>query len=253
MAFTKRYDGAEPQRVNKWLAQSGVCSRREAETLIAEGLVSIDGEPVADPGRKILPGQTLVLADKAQSKLEGRLSVLLHKPRGIVSAHPEPGQTPAVRLLTRDRLWDPPAPIPGPDSKLAPVGRLDMDSRGLLVLSEDGVLAKALIGPASTLEKEYRVFVMGEITESKLDLLRHGLELDDRRLKPAEVDLIADQRLRFVLHEGRNRQIRRMCELVELKVVDLFRVRVGPLTLGDMPEGRWRPLTADERATLIGS
>jgi len=253
MAFTKRYDGAEPQRVNKWLAQSGVCSRREAETLIAEGLVSIDGEPVADPGRKILPGQTLVLADKAQSKLEGRLSVLLHKPRGIVSAHPEPGQTPAVRLLTRDRLWDPPAPIPGPDSKLAPVGRLDMDSRGLLVLSEDGVLAKALIGPASTLEKEYRVFVMGEITESKLDLLRHGLELDDRRLKPAEVDLIADQRLRFVLHEGRNRQIRRMCELVELKVVDLFRVRVGPLTLGDMPEGRWRPLTAGERATLIGS
>ena len=253
MAFTKRYDGAEPQRVNKWLAQSGVCSRREAETLIAEGLVSIDGEPVADPGRKILPGQTLVLADKAQSKLEGRLSVLLHKPRGIVSAHPEPGQTPAVRLLTRDRLWDPPAPIPGPDSKLAPVGRLDMDSRGLLVLSEDGVLAKALIGPASTLEKEYRVFVMGEITEAKLDLLRHGLELDDRRLKPAEVDLIADQRLRFVLHEGRNRQIRRMCELVELKVVDLFRVRVGPLTLGDMPEGRWRPLTAGERATLIGS
>jgi 23S rRNA pseudouridine2604 synthase len=252
MAFTKRYEGTEPQRVNKWLAQTGVCSRREAEALIGEGLVSIDGEAVSDPGRKILPGQTLVLADKAQSKLQGQMSILLHKPRGIVSAHPEPGQTPAVRLLTRDRLWGAPAPVPPPDSKLAPVGRLDMDSRGLLVLSEDGVLAKALIGPASTLEKEYRVFVMGEVTEAKLALLRHGLELDERRLRPAEVEVIADQRLRFVLKEGRNRQIRRMCELVELKVVDLFRVRVGGLTLGDMPEGRWRHLTPEERAGLIG-
>jgi 23S rRNA pseudouridine2604 synthase len=252
MAFTRRYEDSEPQRVNKWLAQSGVCSRREAEALIAEGLVSIDGETVADPGRKILPGQTLVLADKAGMKLDAQLSILLHKPRGIVSAQPEPGQTPAARLLTRENLWGPPAPIPASDAKLPPVGRLDMDSRGLLILSQDGVLAKALIGPASSLEKEYRVFVMGEITEARLALLRHGLELDGRKLRPAEVDLIADQRLRFVLKEGRNRQIRRMCELVELKVVDLFRVRVGDLTLGDMPEGRWRPLTAAERSALIG-
>jgi 23S rRNA pseudouridine2604 synthase len=251
MAFTRRYEEAEPQRVNKWLAQSGVCSRREAEALIAEGLVSIDGETVSDPGRKILPGQTLVLADKAEKKLDAQMSILLHKPRGIVSAQPEPGQTPAARLLTREKLWGPPAPVPAPDASLPPVGRLDMDSRGLLILSQDGVLAKALIGPASTLEKEYRVFVMGEITEAKLELLRHGLELDGRQLRPAEVEVIADQRLRFVLREGRNRQIRRMCELVELKVVDLFRVRVGSLTLGDMPEGRWRPLTAQERAALI--
>jgi len=251
MAFTRRYEDTEPQRVNKWLAQSGVCSRREAEALIAEGLVSIDGETVADPGRKILPGQTLVLADKAERKLDAQMSIVLHKPRGIVSAQPEPGQTPAARLLTRDRLWGPPAPIPAPDASLPPVGRLDLESRGLLILSQDGVLAKALIGPASTLEKEYRVFVMGEVTEAKLALLRHGLELDGRQLRPAEVEVIADQRLRFVLREGRNRQIRRMCELVELKVVDLFRVRVGDLTLGDMPEGRWRHLTAEERGVLI--
>ena len=252
MAFTRRYEETEPQRVNKWLAQSGVCSRREAEALIAEGLVSIDGEVVSDPGRKILPGQTLVLADKASMKLDAQMSIVLHKPRGIVSAQPEPGQIPAARLLTRENLWGPPAPIPAADASLPPVGRLDMDSRGLLILSQDGVLAKALIGPASTLEKEYRVFVMGEITDAKLALLRHGLELDDRKLRPAEVEVIADQRLRFVLKEGRNRQIRRMCELVELKVVDLFRVRVGGLTLGDMPEGRWRPLTTTERAALIG-
>jgi len=113
------------------------------------------------------------------------------------------------------------------------------------------VQAKAVIGPQSDLEKEYRVAVMGELTEEKLELLRFGLELDGRELKPAEVEVISDQRLRFVLREGRNRQIRRMCELVDLKVVDLFRVRIGPLDLGDMPEGRWRPLTAAERAALI--
>jgi len=252
MAFRRRYDESEPQRVNRWLAQSGVCSRREAEGLIAQGLVSIDGETVSDVGRKILPGQTLVLADKAEFQLDAQMSIVLHKPKGIVSAQPEPGQIPAVRLLTKDRLWAPSRQIPGLDSKLAPVGRLDMDSRGLLLLSEDGVLAKAVIGPASDLEKEYRVAVMGELTEAKIALLRHGLELDGRQLKPAQVDLISDQRLRFVLKEGRNRQIRRMCELVELKVVDLFRVRIGPLDLGDMPEGRWRPLTAQERELLIG-
>jgi 23S rRNA pseudouridine2604 synthase len=251
MAWTGRYDGAEPQRVNKWLGQSGVCSRREAEGFIEQGLVSIDGETVTDSGRKILPGQTLVLADTAERQLDAQMSILLHKPRGIVSAQPEPGQIPAARLLTRERLWGAPAPVPAPDAKLPPVGRLDLESRGLLILSQDGVLAKALIGPASTLEKEYRVFVMGEITDAKLALLRHGLELDGRQLRPAEVEVIADQRLRFVLREGRNRQIRRMCELVELKVVDLFRVRVGDLTLGDMPEGRWRHLTAEERGVLI--
>ena len=251
MAWTRRYDEAEPQRVNRWLAQSGVCSRREAEGLIAQGLVSIDGERVEDVGRKIMPGQTLVLADSAARQLETSLTLILHKPRGVVSAHPEPGQVPAVRLLTRQALWAPSKVIPGPDSKLAPVGRLDKDSRGLLLMSEDGVVAKAVIGPESKLDKEYYVAVMGEITDQKLALLRHGLELDGRKLRPAEVEIISDQRLRFVLHEGRNRQIRRMCEAVELKVVDLFRVRVGPLTLGDMPEGHWRPLTGDERAALI--
>src|ERR1700748_439149 len=149
MAFTRRYDETEPQRINKWLAQSGVCSRREAEALIAEGLVSIDGETVSDPGRKILPGQTLVLADKAERKLDAQMSILLHKPRGIVSAQPEPGQTPAAPLLARARRWGPPAPLPAADASLPPVGRLDMESRGLLILSQDGVLAKALIGPAS--------------------------------------------------------------------------------------------------------
>jgi len=251
MAWTRRYDEAEPQRVNRWLAQSGVCSRREAEGLIARGLVSIDGEPVSDAGRKILPGQTLVLADSAQATIDGGLSVVLHKPVGVVSAQPEAGQTPAVRLLTREALIGDSPSIPDRDTRLAPLGRLDMDSRGLLILSEDGVLAKAIIGPASDLEKEYLVRVAGPITDGKVALLRHGLQLDGRQLKPAKVTLAGEQTLRFILKEGRNRQIRRMCELVDLRVTDLHRVRIGPLKLGDLPEGRWRALTPAERAALI--
>ncbi len=253
MAWTRTYQDAEPQRINKWLAQSGVCSRREAEALIGQGLVSIDGETVEDAGRKITHGQTLTLSDSAETALGSAFTAIIHKPRGIVSAQPEPGQIPAARLLTHDALWGPRgSSIPRKDASLPALGRLDMDSRGLLILSEDGVLAKALIGPESDLDKEYLVFVIGEITEDKLALLRHGLELDGRKLRPAQVEVIADHRLRIVLREGRNRQIRRMCELVDLKVADLFRVRIGPLTLGEIPEGRWRPMSPDERTQLIG-
>ncbi len=251
MAWTRTYDEAEPQRVNRWLAQSGVCSRREAEALIARGLVSIDGAVVEDVGRKILPGQTLTLADAATGDLGAAMTIMIHKPVGIVSAQPDPGQIPAVRLLTRKALWGGDAAIPDRDSRLAPVGRLDMDSRGLLILSEDGVVARAVIGPESGLEKEYLVRVIGNVTHEKIAKLRHGLELDGRRLKPAKVTIAGDNIMRFVLTEGRNRQIRRMCELVDLRVMDLFRVRIGPLKLGDLPEGRWRPLTAGEREALI--
>src|SRR5207248_155071 len=127
MAWTRTYDEPEPQRVNRWLAQSGVCSRREAEALIGKGLVSIDGQRVEDPGRKIAAGQTLTLADDAKAAVGGPFSVVLHKPVGIVSSQPEPGQTPAVRLLTQAALWGEAETIPGRDSRLAPVGRLDKD------------------------------------------------------------------------------------------------------------------------------
>jgi 23S rRNA pseudouridine2604 synthase len=250
MAWTRRYDGPEPQRVNKWLAQSGVCSRREAEEYIARGLVSIDGECVRDPGRKIEAGQTLSLAARAEAGLPAALSVIIHKPVGFVSAQPEPGQVPAARLLTRQNLIGA-GDAPPADAKLPPLGRLDQDSRGLLLLSQDGVLAKAVIGPDSTMEKEYLVGFDGRLTPKKLALLRHGLELDGRQLKPAIVEDLGDQRLRFVLREGRNRQIRRMAELVDLWVVDLLRVRIGRLTLGDLPEGCWRHLGDADKSLLL--
>ncbi|MBI1359364.1 MAG: pseudouridine synthase [Alphaproteobacteria bacterium] len=253
MAWTRTYDGAEPQRVNKWLAQSGVCSRREAEALIESGLVRIDGERVNDVGRKIAPGQTLVLTDRAEAQLGAQVSVVIHKPVGLVSAQPEGDQVPAVRLVKADNLFGEAAVIPDARASLAPLGRLDQDSRGLLILSEDGVLAKALIGPESQVDKEYLVTVSGKVTREKILKLRHGLELDGRALKPAKVKQEDVQVLRFTLVEGRNRQIRRMCELVGLEVTDLVRLRIGPVELGDLPEGKWRPLTAGERAGLIAA
>jgi len=222
VSWRKTYNGAEPQRVNKWLASEGVCSRREAEDLIARGLVSINGARVDDPGRKIEPGQTL---EVGESNAKPQISVMINKPVGVVSAQPEGDQVPAARLLTRANLVRAAETMPTSRTSLAPLGRLDQDSRGLLVLSEDGVLAKAFIGEHSKLDKEYLVRVAGTISEQKLALLR----------------------------QGRNRQIRRMCELVDLDVTDLLRIRIGPLKLGDLQESKWRTLTRQERDTLIAA
>ncbi|RZJ37583.1 MAG: rRNA pseudouridine synthase [Brevundimonas sp.] len=249
MSFTKTYDGAEPVRINKWLGQTGVCSRREADALIADGLVSIDGEVVRDAGRKLEPGQTLTLNDTATAQLAEGITVVIHKPTGYVSGQPEPDKLPAIRLISAGTQVGP-GEVPG-DISLPPIGRLDEDSRGLLMLSSDGVVAKAVIGPESDLDKEYLVRVTGDITEKKLKILRHGLMLDGRQLKPAYVSRMESQRLKFILREGRNRQIRRMCEMVELEVTDLLRVRIGPLKLDNLPEGKWRMLTPEERDALV--
>lgn len=250
MRVSRTHDGAEPVRLNKFMGQSGLCSRREADALIAEGLVFLDGETVTDAGRKIQPGQTLTLADRAEAVLAEGVTIVMNKPVGHVSGQPEPGKTPAVRLLTAaNRVGE--GEVPARDASLPPIGRLDEDSRGLLLLSSDGVVAKAVIGPDSDLDKEYLVRVSGDVTEKKLAMLRHGLMLDGRVLKPARVTRMEQNRLRFVLKEGRNRQIRRMCDMVGLDVTDLIRIRIGPLKLDNMPEGRWRLLTADERAALI--
>jgi 23S rRNA pseudouridine2604 synthase len=251
MAFSRTYDGDEPVRINKWLGQTGVCSRREADALIADGLVSVDGEVVSDAGRKLEPGQTLTLSDRATAQLAEGVTIVMHKPMGYVSGQPEPNKLPAVRLVTdNNRVGE--GVTPADEVSLPPIGRLDEDSRGLLLLSSDGVVAKAVIGPESDLDKEYLVRVTGDITEKKLKILRHGLMLDGRQLKPAYVSRMESFRLKFILREGRNRQIRRMCEMVDLEVVDLIRVRIGPLKLDNLPEGKWRLLTPEERAALVG-
>ncbi|MBK1680241.1 pseudouridine synthase [Rhodocyclus tenuis] len=245
------HDGASPEgvRVSKLLSEQGLCSRREADDYIERGWVFVDGKRVTELGVRVPATAVVTLAPEAQAQQTQRVTILLHKPIGYVSGQPEPGCIPAVKLILPENQYMPPgAPPfrPGHLQGLAPAGRLDLDSTGLLVLTQDGRIARALIGDNSTVDKEYLVRVEGNVTEEGLALLRHGLVLDDRQLRPAIVERLNDDQLRFVLREGRKRQIRRMCELVGLTVVGLKRVRIGRIGLGALPLGQWRYLNDDE-------
>lgn len=235
-------------RLSKLMAQRGLCSRREADSYIEQGLVKVNGVVVNQLGTKVAPDVRIDLASRAVQQQRQLVTILLNKPIGYVSAQPEPGYTPAITLLTAAKQFG-----PGPQLKpehlrgLAVAGRLDIDSQGLLLFTQDGRIAKQIIGAESKLEKEYIVRVGGGyLDEARLKLLRHGLVLDDKPLKPAKIDVLNNEQLRFVLTEGRKRQIRRMCELVGLRVLGLKRVRIGHIRLGNLPEGQWRFLTERE-------
>ena len=236
-------------RVSKLMAERGICSRREADAYIEHGLVFVDGQRISELGTRADPSATITLDKAAKANQQRQMTVLLHKPVGYVSGQPEPGFKPAVLLILPEnqfRVPGTPAFQPGHLKGLAPAGRLDIDSTGLLVLTQNGRIARQLIGEDSKVEKEYLVRVEGHLDEQSLGLLNHGLSLDGKRLKPAKVEWLNTEQLRFVLNEGRKRQIRRMCELVGLRVVGLKRVRIGGVALGDLPPGQWRYLREDE-------
>ncbi|MDR0634272.1 MAG: rRNA pseudouridine synthase [Azoarcus sp.] len=242
-------DGAEGVRLSKLMAGRGLCSRREADELIERGWVLVDGQRVSELGTRVAPDAHVVLAPEARRRQGGKMTVLLHKPVGYVSGQPEPGYRPAVTLIRADTQFGDSGARrfhPGMLRGLAPAGRLDIDSTGLLVLTQDGRIARQLIGGDGAIEKEYLVRVEGRLRENGLALLNHGLELDGRELRPARVEWINRDQLRFVLREGRKRQIRRMCELVGLRVTGLKRVRIGRVSLGDLPVGQWRFLDEGE-------
>ncbi|MDX9886759.1 pseudouridine synthase [Thauera sp.] len=240
----------EGVRLSKIMAERGICSRREADEFIERGWVFVDGKRVSELGVRIDPDARITLAAEATRTQQQRVTILLHKPVGYVSGQPEPGYAPAVGLIGGDNQFDRDTAQrfhPSQLKNLAPAGRLDIDSTGLLVLTQDGRIARQLIGADSEIDKEYLVRVEGTLAENGLALLNHGLWLDDRPLRPAKVEWINDDQLRFVLREGRKRQIRRMCELVGLQVVGLKRVRIGQVKLSDLPLGQWRYLREDER------
>ncbi len=241
----------EPVRISKLLAQQGLCSRREADSYIERGWVYVDGVRVTELGSKAYPNQKITLAQAAKNTQQARVTILLHKPIGYVSGQAEHGYKPAVTLLGADTRFSgdrsPQSFSPAQLRGLAPAGRLDIDSTGLLVLTQDGRIAKLLIGEDSPIDKEYLVRVEGTLAEKDLARLNFGLSLDGAPLKRAEVSWQNADQLRFVLREGKKRQIRRMCELVGLKVVGLKRVRIGQVRLGDLPPGQWRYLRDDER------
>jgi len=240
----------EPVRLSKLMAERGLCSRREADEYIRRGLVFVDGQRISELGTKVLPGQSISLAPEAAKNQRSLATLILNKPIGYVSGQPEKGYRPAVELITeanRAEECTGPRLTSAHRAKLAPAGRLDIDSQGLLVFTQDGRTARLLTGEDSKLEKEYLVRVEGSLSDADLALLRHGLVLDGRPLKPARVEWINEDQLRFVLSEGRKRQIRRMCDAVGLRVTGLKRVRIGRVKLGRLPEGQWRFLRPDER------
>ncbi len=239
----------EGTRLSKVMSERGLCSRREADLWIERGWIFVDGQQVTELGTRINPDAKISISREAELDQAKQVTILLHKPVGFVSGQPEPGSVPAVTLIKEEnqvvQSGDPefkPWMLRG----LAPAGRLDIDSTGLLVLTSDGRVAKRLIGEDSDAEKEYLVRVSGEMIPRGLELLNHGLELDEKPLKPARVKQLNEDQLHFILKEGKKRQIRRMCELVGLRVIGLKRVRIGRIKLGDLPMGQWRFLRADE-------
>ncbi len=220
-------------RLAKFLARAGVASRRAAEEVIAEGRVTVDGEPVDDPARDV-GEQADVRVDGRAVSAEPTETWALNKPSGVVSTAREPGRRRAVTDLV-----DSPA-------RLYPVGRLDADSTGLILLTNDGELANRLTHPRYEVQKTYRVELRRPPADRDLEQLRRGVELDDGRTAPARARRTAEREIEISIHEGRNRQVRRMAEAVGNEVVRLERVRLGPLELGELRPGEARRLTDDE-------
>lgn len=242
-------------RLSKRMSELGLCSRREADEWIARGWVRVDGTIVSELGSKVLPHQRISVERQASAQQARRVTVLLNKPMGYVSGQAEDGYKPALVLIGAESRWkEDKAPMqfhPSQLRSLVPAGRLDIDSVGLLILTQDGRVAKQLIGEDTSVEKEYLVRVRyskpGRLPDADLKLLNHGLSLDGKKLLPAKVRWQNEDQLSFILREGKKRQIRRMCEAVGLKVLGLKRVRIGRVTLGDLPVGQWRYLRPEEK------
>jgi len=228
-------------RLHKYLAMCGVCSRRAGEALIQEGRVQVNGETVARLGMQVRPGVDRVSVDgRPVSGGESKVYIVLNKPRGYVTSCDHPGERIVLELVDLPQ-------------RIFPVGRLDKDSTGLLLLTNDGPIHHRLSHPSFDHEKEYEVTVDAPLSDSDLEQLARGMPLDGRMTRPAGVERIGARRFRITLMEGRNRQIRRMVGGVGRRVVALHRVRVGNIRLGRLREGQWRYLTEPERLELIKS
>jgi 23S rRNA pseudouridine2605 synthase len=229
-------------RLAKYLATAGVASRRASEEIVRAGRVTIAGETVTDPARDVEPGDAVALDGRLVSTVHERVVYALNKPAGVVSTARDPQGRPTVvtMLPQTERLY--------------PVGRLDIDTTGLILLTNQGELAHRLTHPRFEVEKTYRVVLAGpSVRDSELRALSEGVELEDGRTAPARVRRISADTIEITIHEGRKRQVKRMCEAVGHPVKRLERVRLGPLELGDLPRGRWRRLSDAEVQALMAA
>lgn len=229
---------AEGERLQKVLARIGIGSRRVCEEMIADGRVSVNGV-IADLGRRVDVESDRVELDGVPIGVRpGLVHYLLNKPTGVITTADDPQGRPTVLDLVPE------------DPRVFPVGRLDMDTEGLLLLTNDGDLAHRLTHPSFGVEKEYVAHVEGDPTRAALRRLREGIELDDGVTAPARAAVLGPGIIRLTIHEGRNRQVRRMCAAVGHPVRRLVRTRIGPLADRRLKPGSWRPLTPDELRAL---
>ena len=228
------------ERLQKLLSAAGVCSRRQGEAYLLAGRVTVNGRVAGLGDKADLDRDTVALDGVPLRRVTTHTYLMLHKPAGYITTLSDDKGRPTAAQLVADcgaRVW--------------PVGRLDYDSEGLLLLTDDGDLTHRLTHPSHNVEKEYHVTVTGDV-KTALPILRGPLELDGKPLAPAEVAVLGPGRLQIIIHQGLNRQVRRMCALAGLEVTRLVRVREGDLLLGDLPKGKWRRLTGAEIAGLKG-
>ncbi len=220
-------------RIQKFLSNQNVLSRREAERYLANGWITVNGEVVTTPGTRIDPDTDVVkILDRAETQEPEPITIAVHKPRGVVSNLPEPGQKQITDLL------------PPEYQNLHTIGRLDRDSEGLILLTSDGVLAKSLLGTGHV--REYWVKVDKPVSQGALVALENGVHIDNRITLPTQVELVSPATFIIRMREGRNRQIRRMAEAVNLRVTRLQRTQYGPIALGDLKSGQFRVVLKEE-------
>lgn len=229
-------------RLGKYLATAGVASRRASEEIVRSGRVTVDGQTVTDPARDVEGDHAVAVDGRKIAAARARVVYALNKPAGVVSTARDPQGRPTVVTM-----------VPQTE-RLYPVGRLDIDTTGLILLTNQGELAHRLTHPSFEVEKTYRVVVGGPaLHERALEALREGVELEDGRTSPAQVRRVSADTLELTIHEGRKRQVKRMCEAVGHPVKRLERIRLGPLELGDLARGRWRRLTDAEVEALMAA
>ncbi len=237
-------DDKEPVRLQKFLADAGICSRRKAEELIKAGRVKVNGKLVREMGIKVVPGKNRVYVDERQVAVpKSHTYIALNKPRGYLSTVRDPYGRPTVMDL-----------IPKVRERLYPVGRLDFDSEGLVLMTDNGSLTYRLLHPSHKVPKRYLVTIRGRLSKKDISTLESGVEIDGKRTQPCKITTIGRTRGKSVveveLKEGRKRQIRRMFEMIGHPVVRLKRIKIGPLELGNLGPGKWRHLTNEEVKAL---
>jgi 23S rRNA pseudouridine2604 synthase len=241
----------EPPRLAKQISEMCQCSRREADEWIENGWVRVDGVIVTALGTRVHPNAKIEIKEEASKHQTESVTILLNKPIDMTSGTVDGGGEAALQLIRPENRWAEDETRQNFKAThlrgLALAGKLDPESTGMLVFTQEGSVARRITGDDTRLEKEYMVRVEGELSPEGMKLLNHGLSLDDIKLKRAQVSWQNEQQLRFVLHENKKRQIQRMCELVGLRVTSIKRIRIGSVSLGKLPAGQWRYLREGER------